>query len=95
MQAMERRSEGPQTPYEVYCYHCHVTFAAGTARCVHCGHRMGRGSGGPAASPEGLAIPDTVEDPTEPSIGRRLGGMSLWILIALGAAITRICGGNG
>ncbi len=36
-----KRHEGPQTPYEVYCYNCRVTAAAGTSRCVHCGGRMG------------------------------------------------------
>ncbi len=40
MDRMERH-EGPQTPYEVYCYNCRVTAAAGTSRCVHCGGRMG------------------------------------------------------
>ncbi|MCZ6462885.1 MAG: hypothetical protein O7A09_01000 [Proteobacteria bacterium] len=29
----------------------------------------------------------------EPSVGRRIGGMSLWVLIAVGAALTRMCGG--
>ena len=36
-----KRHEGPQTPYEVYCYNCRVTSAAGTSRCVHCGGRLG------------------------------------------------------
>ncbi len=88
MGRMERH-EGPQTPYEVYCYNCRVTFAAGTPRCVHCGARMGgRAKRGGAAVvtelPEG--------DVAEPSIARRLGGMSLWVLIALGAALSRMCG---
>ncbi len=36
-----KRHEGPQTPYEVYCYNCRVTAATGTSRCVHCGGRLG------------------------------------------------------
>ena len=45
-----KRHEGPQTPYEVYCYNCRVTAAAGTSRCVHCGGRLsGRAQRGGAA----------------------------------------------
>ncbi len=45
-----KRHEGPQTPYEVYCYHCRVTAAMGTSRCVHCGGRLsGRAQRGAAA----------------------------------------------
>jgi hypothetical protein len=33
------------------------------------------------------------EAPAEPSTGRRIGGLSLWILLALGAALTRMCSG--
>lgn len=39
------RADGPQTPYEVYCYQCHVTFPAGTRRCIHCGGRLSRKGG--------------------------------------------------
>jgi len=45
-----KRHEGPQTPYEVYCYNCRVTAATGTSRCVHCGGRLsGRAQRGGAA----------------------------------------------
>jgi hypothetical protein len=81
------RVEGPQTPYEVYCYDCRVTFAAGTRRCVHCGGRVGSRAAGPVLA-GATQLPD---DPTEPSIGRRLGGMSLWLLLAVGAALSRMC----
>ncbi len=36
---MEMR-EGPQTPFEVYCFNCKVTFPVGTRHCVHCGARV-------------------------------------------------------
>lgn len=99
---MERR-EGPQTPFEVYCYHCHVTFAAGTRRCVHCGARLGGRPGPPelfappgaggAPGPGGApgAGGDLAEDAPELSLGRRLGGTSLWVLLALGAVLVRMC----
>ena len=88
MVSMERRQEGPQTPFEVYCYHCQASFAAGTRSCVHCGRRMG----GPPKRP--AAVLSAAAAAPEPSVGRRLGGMSLWVLIAVGAALTRMCGGS-
>lgn len=88
---MERRQEGPQTPFEVYCYHCQASFALGTRNCVHCGRRMG----GAPKVPEALLSTEVPEAATaaEPSVGRRIGGISLWVLIAVGAALTRMCGG--
>ncbi len=83
------RYEGPQTPFEVYCYTCRVTFASGTSRCVHCGGRLG----GRAQRGEATVVTELPDgDVAEPSIVRRLGGMSLWVLIALGAALSRMCG---
>ncbi|MGH0031570.1 MAG: hypothetical protein ACQGVC_17390 [Myxococcota bacterium] len=85
------RVEGPQTPYEVYCYDCHVTFAAGTPRCIHCGRRLGRPSGAaPSAGPQALEEMEADANPL-----RRAGGISLWVLIAVGAAVARMCGGGG
>jgi hypothetical protein len=98
---MDRR-EGAQTPFEVYCYRCRVSFALGTRTCVHCGapigrNRMGAGPGPvqpgePAAEGVPLELADEGEL-QEVSIGRRLGGTSLWILLAIGAALARMCGG--
>ena len=97
MPGMER-VEGPQTPFEVYCFNCGVTFPVGTRRCVHCGGPIGRRS--PRIAPQlaaavAAAAEDPVEEeaPAEPSTGRRVGGLSLWILLALGAALTRMCSG--
>ena len=88
MGRMERH-EGPQTPFEVYCYACRVTFAAGTSHCVHCGGRLG----GRAKRGEAAVITDLPDGEVgQPGIVRRLGGMSLWVLIALGAALSRMCG---
>lgn len=85
------RTEGPQTPYEVYCDNCRVTFAAGTPRCIHCGQRLG-GRASRAEPALGGPMPDEVG---EASLGRRLGGISLWVLLALGAALSRMCGEGG
>ena len=87
---------GPQTPYEVYCYECRVTFPIGTRRCVHCGRPIGAAPtarGAPPIVPGGVDIPDEIELPGQIS-ARKLGGMSLWVLLALGAALSRMCAGS-
>ena len=92
------RAEGPQTPYEVYCHHCHTSFAAGTRTCVHCGNRIGSVRRGPASGP----IPDVFDPEAEAeaeelsrlSMGRRLGGLAMWVLLAIGATLLRFCEGS-
>jgi hypothetical protein len=85
--------EGAQTPYEVYCNHCRVTFAAGTRSCVHCGGPLSGAGRSPAVAGAVLDAPAEAEV-AEPSPLRRLGGMSLWVLLALGAALSRMCEGG-
>jgi hypothetical protein len=90
------RHEGPQTPYEVYCYQCQSTFAVGTRSCVHCGGRLARSetplepSVGPSASAEGADESPVV------SVVRRLSGATLWLVFVLVAMLARMCeGGQG
>ena len=88
---------GPQTPYEVYCYECRVTFPVGTRRCVHCGRPIPMGPLTPGALPlVPGAAPDASDEFELPGqiSGRKLGGMSLWVLLALGAALSRFCAGG-
>jgi hypothetical protein len=90
--AMEKRI-GPQTPYEVYCYNCRVTFPVGTRSCVHCGRPIGAAPltpGAPQILPGSPGSADELELPG-PLSARKLGGMSLWVLLALGAALSRFC----
>jgi len=90
------RDEGPQTPFEVYCFNCRVTFPVGTRRCVHCNAPIGRRNPQIAqqlAAELAAELPAEEEAPAEPSTGRRIGGLSLWILLGLGAALTRMCSG--
>ena len=83
---------GPQTPFEVYCYDCKVTFPLETRRCIHCGRPIGGSPLMRSAAPinPGAADPDELELPGQVSV-RKLGGMSLWVLLAIGAAISRFC----
>lgn len=92
---METRT-GPQTPFEVYCYHCKVTFPIDTRRCIHCGRPIGSAPathGGPPINPGAADLPDEMELPGQISV-KKLGGMSLWVLLALGAALSRFCAGQ-
>ncbi len=53
-----RHIEGPQTPFEVYCANCKVTFPIGTRKCLHCGARVlppDRGRAVRAVGPTALA----------------------------------------
>jgi hypothetical protein len=93
---MEPRKEGPQAPWEVYCYHCKTTFPVGTRQCVHCGRRIGRETA-PAVEPTIHPLDaDAAEDEAllEPRLARRLGGLSLWVLLAIGAVVSRLCAGQ-
>jgi hypothetical protein len=97
-----QRIEGAQTPYEVYCFHCRVTFPAEARRCIHCGGRLsGRGE---ITAPPGLArvapgpapLPSPAVDPDAddaPQLLRRFGGLAVWALIALSAVISNLCRG--
>jgi hypothetical protein len=97
MRRMETRI-GPQTPYEVYCYPCRVTFPVGTRACIHCGRPIGVpafASGALPVGPGPTEVEDAAQGGTDPlSAARKLGGVSLWVLIAVAAAVTRICNGS-
>jgi hypothetical protein len=89
MGAMERAA-GPQTPYESYCFNCRVTFPADARRCIHCGRPIGRRDP-KGARPIAAELPAEDEATQEASLLRRVGSISLWVLVALGAALSRLC----
>jgi hypothetical protein len=90
---MESRKEGPQSPWEVYCYHCKTTFPVGRRECVHCGRRIGSEST-PRLKLAAHPLEAPEEATGEPKLARRLGGLSLWVLLAIGAVISRLCAGQ-
>jgi hypothetical protein len=86
------QQEGPQNPYEVYCFACKVSAPVGLRRCLHCGGRLtGR------KDQKGAIHPITLEEETAlDSPPSRLGGASpataLWILLLIGGSLYRLCG---
>jgi hypothetical protein len=85
-----------QTPFQVNCPRCHVSFPVGTKRCIHCGERIVQHRGiqtrilPPVPSPfeEG---PDLSEDEIAPR-KRFISPMTLvWIAAAVWLGIQRSC----
>lgn len=71
--------------FEVRCESCNVSFPSDTRLCLHCGAKLNkRLSWG-----EDHAAPQPEEG--EVSIGRRLGSASMWIVLAVVAALARLC----
>ena len=94
------RVEGAQTPFEVYCFRCRVTFPAEARSCLHCGGRLfkagERAVPGPAQTLPGatLPLPADEEAAEGPSLTvRRFGGLAIWALVALSAILNSLCRG--
>jgi hypothetical protein len=91
------RVQGARTPYEVYCFHCRVTFPAEARRCLHCGGPLFASGERPGAAPlgapgPGLPIPGGEEAEEGPVVMvRRLGGLAIWVIVALAAVLQNIC----
>ncbi len=88
-------NEISQTPYQVDCPRCRVSFPIGTKSCIHCGERILRQRGTQAlivTSPF-EAGPDLPED----EIAQRkrfISPMTLvWIAAAVWVGIQRSCSG--
>lgn len=92
--------EGARSPYEVYCFHCHVTFPAEARLCLHCGGRLygfgERAAVGldPALQGRALPIPAGHEAEQRPTLAvRRIGGLAIWALVAVSAILNSLCRG--
>ena len=97
-----QRVQGPQTPYESYCFQCRVTFPVEARRCVHCGGRLARAGQGPpdAPPPQALAAgatgaaDDEFDEEEGPFSLRRFGGLAIWAVVALSALLSNLCQGG-
>lgn len=90
------RTEGSQTPYEVYCYSCRVTFPVGQRRCIHCGARLGHRAELPHRRAGAMEPPIVVAEEEESGNAqmlRRFGGLAVWALLALSAVLSNMCRG--
>jgi hypothetical protein len=92
------RAPGPQNPYEVYCYRCHVTAPVGTRRCIHCGEPIARGGSSPRRAALSALIEREFGEPDEQgeeevpaSIGSIVPKIAMWILILFGGFFYRFC----
>jgi hypothetical protein len=94
--------ETSETPYEIRCHQCQVSFPLGTRQCVHCGERLGRGRGRfvPTPNPEEPWDLDSLEEEEHaaeatPSRRRFLSPFTLiWLVAAVGLSIQRACTGE-
>jgi hypothetical protein len=92
-----QRVEGAQTPYEVYCFRCRVTFPAEARRCLHCGgplYAAGERAVAESESP-GHWVPPADDATAEGATGavRRFGGLAIWGLVAISAILNSLCRG--
>jgi hypothetical protein len=92
------RVQGARTPYEVYCFHCRVTFPVEARRCLHCGGPLfGSGERPGATNPLAPArpgIPIPAEEDVEEGPGvavRRFTHLALWAIVALAAVLQSLC----
>ena len=92
------RVQGARTPYEVYCFHCRVTFPAEARRCLHCGGPLFGSGERPGAVPPltqpgpGMPIPGGDETEEGPVVMvRRFGGIAIWTIVAIAAVLQNLC----
>ncbi len=85
------QAQGPQTPYEVFCPRCTVTFPVGTRHCIHCGGRVSRerwqAIGVPVTFEEGTAPPEEERPRMSPFSPVAL----VWVLLFVAGTVYRAC----
>jgi hypothetical protein len=87
------RAAKANTPYEVYCQRCRVSFPIGTRSCMHCGQPIGPSTleaallarrAGPPADEDGLA--------ETPMRALKASPMTLvWVLAGVATIAYRAC----
>jgi hypothetical protein len=83
--------QGPQSPYEVFCPQCRVTFPVGTRHCLHCGGRLAQDRGRPVAAPSSFGERDTSVEDEAPRMGRFSPIALIWVLLFVVGTIYRAC----
>jgi hypothetical protein len=93
--------ESNETPYEVRCHGCQVSFPVGTRHCVHCGERLGRGRRRlvPTLDSDEPWAPDELEEEAsaDATATRRrfISPFTLmWLVAAIALSIQRACAGE-
>jgi hypothetical protein len=85
------QAQGPQTPYEVFCPQCSVTFPVGARHCLHCGGRLSRERG---QLIETQSIFEEEGAPLEDQ-GPRMSRFSpvalIWVLLFVAGTLYRAC----
>jgi hypothetical protein len=88
------RTAPPDSPYEVYCQNCRVSFPVGTRSCLHCGRPIGRRSAAPA-TPAGPRPPATADEELLEELPGRSMAFSpmtlVWLLAAVATVVYRAC----
>jgi hypothetical protein len=85
------QAQGPQTPFEVFCPSCSVTFPVGARSCIHCGGRLSKDRWQPMDAPvtfdEGAA---PMED-ERPRMSPFSPVALIWVLLFVAGTIYRAC----
>jgi hypothetical protein len=85
------QAQGPQTPYEVFCPRCNVTYPVGTRHCIHCDGRLSKDRWQPIEAPvtfgEGAAPPQDERPRRSPFSPVAL----IWVLLFVAGTVYRTC----
>ena len=85
------QAQGPQTPFEVFCPQCKVTFPVGARHCLHCGGRLLRER---TRLVEALSSFDQEGAPLEdegPRMNRFSPDALIWVLLFVVGTLYRAC----
>ena len=82
--------EGPQTPYEVFCPRCQVSFPVETRKCIHCGGRLAK-----HRFKAGMEPPPNLDEVIVDEELPRRSGLSpytlVWVALLLAGYLYRAC----
>lgn len=88
------QAQGPQTPYEVFCPRCNVTFPVGARHCLHCGGRLSRERGQSITAPPSFEERDVPLEDEGPRMSRFSPVAFFWVLLFVAGTIYRACAGD-